>query len=216
MIRHDGESVQPVVLEDLSIELDRLHDHIRDRRSSEVEMAVPGLVEKPVHLGKRLAGRHDGLIEATVGRQTLAKAPGDKQRLPEFVNVRQMPPVEGHDKVVRLRPSNSPRMLPEPLPASFHTDAPIPPVPARGPAAVQGDRPTGTCSVWTRLRTAIRNPLPTSFASARYRFDTRIHGTAASSTHLTSSRYRTSTHMIRSSTTSRMSQPFCGISSTLR
>lgn len=105
-------------------------------------MAAPGLVEKPVHLGKRLAGRHDGLIEATVGRQTLAKAPSDKERLPEFVNVRQMPPVEGHDKVVPSRLSNSLLLLAGPTPVTFCADSSIPPVPARGPAAVQGDRPT--------------------------------------------------------------------------
>lgn len=56
VIRHDDEGMQVIVSEDGGIVLDGFHDHVRDRRLTQVKRSTAGFVQESIHGSERLTG----------------------------------------------------------------------------------------------------------------------------------------------------------------
>jgi hypothetical protein len=81
MVGHNHERMQNVMIQDVSIVLDCLDNHIRNGRLAEVKGARAGLIEKMVECDKCSFGEQPVSWKRAMQRQTAVQPPCDENRL---------------------------------------------------------------------------------------------------------------------------------------
>lgn len=87
VIGHDHKGVPDIVPKLLRVELNGLHNHMRDGWLAKVHRTAASFVEEAIPRGKRLAGTVRFGLKGTIRRQAAVETPCNEYRLASRVEV---------------------------------------------------------------------------------------------------------------------------------